>query len=134
MMDQGDAAPVSDFSVTLSDSEDGGKHIEFVSAAKGRLAGFPTWDHAERDLRHFTASDVPFGTRDEPFVDRDDGWRIVIFSEGGWVFVGEGRDPSRDQFESSFRVPVDHYFKAWALLIDKFNPIMPLDDLFEDPQ
>jgi hypothetical protein len=133
MIDIGTARHIDDFSVTLSDSDDGGKHIEFASANEGRLAGFPTWDHAERDLKHFTASDVPFGTREEPYVDRDDGWRIVIFSDGGWVFVGEGTDPNRDQFVSTFRISLDAYFRAWALLIDQFNPITPLDDLFEEP-
>jgi hypothetical protein len=133
MIDVERARSVQDFNVTLSDSGDGGKHIEFVSAAGGRLASFPTWDHAERDLRHFTASDVPLGTKLDPFVDRDDGWRIVIFSEGRWVFIGEGTDPNRDRFHTLVRVPLDDYLEAWASLIDRFNPVLPLDALLEEP-
>lgn len=118
---------IEDFAVRLVDDDDGGKHIELASAARGRLAGFPAWDHADRDLRHFAASDVPFGSIDEPYDDRDDGWRIVIFEEGGWVYVAEGDDANATEPSRTFRVQIDRYFLAWAALIDRYNPITPLD-------
>lgn len=121
---------VSDFAVRLTDArDDGGRHIELVSASRGRLAGFPAWDHADRDLRHFVPSDVPLGTFDDPYDDRDEGWRILIFEEGGWVYVAEGAEPDAETFESVFRVRRERYFQAWAALIDRFNPITPLDDV-----
>lgn len=124
----GEFATVDDFAVRLIDDADGGKHVELASAAKGRLAGFPAWDHADRDLRHFAASDVPFGSLDEPYDDRDDGWRIAIFADGGWVYVAEGDDANAREPSRTFRVPLDRYFLAWAALIDQYNPITPLDD------
>ena len=57
-----DFPDITDFAVTLVDAGEAGKHIEMTSASRGRLAGFPVWDHAARDLRHFVASDVPLGT------------------------------------------------------------------------
>jgi hypothetical protein len=121
--------PVEDFAIILSEHhEEGGKHIEFVSASRGMLAHFPAWDHADRDLRHFIPSDVPIGTLAEWYEDRDIGWRIVIFESGGWVYVAEGDDPRSTNFVSFFRVPRDRYFAAWAALIDIYNPITPLDD------
>ncbi len=121
---------VSDFAVRLTDGgEEGGRHVELVSASQGRLAGFPAWDHADRDLRHFVASDVPLGTFDDPYDDRDEGWRIVIFEEGGWVYVAEGADAGAESFEALFRVRRERYFQAWAALIDQYNPITPLDDV-----
>ena len=134
MFDLNSATAIHDFAVTLVDTRDGGKHIELTSATGGRLAGFPAWDHADRDLRHFVPSDVPFGSIDEPFDDRDEGWRIVIFEDGGWVYIAEGRDPASDTFDSFVRVRRDDYFRAWAIVIDRFNPIMRLDDLFEESQ
>ena len=125
-----DAFPIiDDFALTLADSHDGGKHIEMASALLGGLAGFPAWDHADRDLRHFTPSDVPFGSIDDPYDDRDEGWRLLIFENGGWVYVLEGRDPKTDEFPSYFRVPRTRYFQAWAALIDAFNPMTVLDDI-----
>jgi hypothetical protein len=124
----GKFATIDDFVVRLVDDADGGKHIELASAAKGRLAGFPAWDHADRDLRHFAATDVPFGSVDEPYDDRDDGWRIAIFADSGWVYIAEGDDASASEPASAFRVSLDRYFKAWAALIDQHNPITPLDD------
>lgn len=120
---------IDDFALTLADSHDGGRHVEMASALLGRLAGFPAWDHADRDLRHFTAADVPLGAIDEPYDDRDEGWRILIFEHGGFVHVLEGDDPSTREFDTYFRVPRDRYFQAWAALIDAFNPMTVLDDV-----
>src|SRR5512140_565860 len=78
---------ISDFTVELREMDDAGKLVHFVSLAHGELAWFPGWENADRDLRHFAASDVPMGTIDEPFDDRDDGWRIVIFEHGGYVYI-----------------------------------------------
>lgn len=118
-----DAFPIiDDFALTLAEIHDGGKHIEMASRTLGRLAGFPAWDHADRDLRHFDPADVPLGSIDEPYDDRDEGWRILIFEHGGWVYVLEGRSPNATEFAVWFRVPAARYFEAWAVLIDAFNP------------
>jgi hypothetical protein len=123
---------VEDFRVQLVPSDEGGKHIEFASAAHGRLAGFPEWDHADRDLRHFVASDVPLGTIDEPYDDRDDGWRIDLFEYDGWIYVAEGDDADATEPARRFRVRRERYLQAWAALIDLYNPITPLDDVTDE--
>ncbi|HEY6136937.1 MAG TPA: hypothetical protein VI670_04155 [Thermoanaerobaculia bacterium] len=96
--------------------------VVFASAARGELARFPAWERADRDLRHFAADDIPTGTREEPFVEVDDGWRIEIFEEDGFVYVRENMD--------RFRVARDAYFAAWDALIARYNPAVPLDELF----
>ena len=116
---------VPDFVVAVSDTPD--RHIEFRSASRGALAGFPAWEHADRDLRHFTASDVPIGSIDDPFDDADPGWRIAIFEHRGFVYVLEGDDAAAGDFQRYFRVPSERYLQAWAALIDTYNPIKPLD-------
>jgi hypothetical protein len=119
---------VNDFAVVLRDSGEGGQHVVFASGSSGELAQFPAWDHADRDLRHFIASDVPFGTYDEPYDDADDGWRIQIFEHAGYVYVLQGDSANAEEFATFFRVPRDQYLQAWAFLIDAFNPITPLDE------
>ena len=121
---------IDDFAVRLVDTEDGGKHIELASETQGRLAGFPAWDHADRDLKHFIRGDIPLGTREEPFEDRDQAWRIAIFEHGGWVYVAEGSDDGN----TAFRVRTVEYLTAWQDLIDQFNPALELDDLFSDTE
>lgn len=119
-----DAFPViDDFAVELRDYEAGGQHVEMTSAAHGRLAHFPAWDHADRDLRHFTPLDVPLGSLGEPYEDRDDAWRILIFEKGGYVHVVEGDAPHAETFSRFFRVPRQRYIEAWAALMDMFNPV-----------
>ena len=119
---------VTDFVVRLFDSREGGLHLEFASVENGRLTEFPAWDHVDRDLRHFVPSDVPVGSIREPYDDRDDAWRIVIFLEGEWVYVAVGEDPHAVDFTDIFRVPRDRYLQAWAALIDAYNPIEPLKE------
>ena len=118
-MDLDPFLPIDDFTVALTDDN----RVEFVSESRGRLAWFPAWEHADRDLRHFAAVDVPFGTIDEPFIDEDEGWSVRIFEHAGWVYIAEGK--------AMWRVPRDDYFRGWAALIVRFNRVMSLEDLFE---
>lgn len=98
----------------LVESEESGQQIEYRSALGGRLAHFPAWEHVDRDLRHFISDDIPNGTREEPYEDRDEAWHIVIFEEDGWVYVEENG--------ARFRVRAEEYARNWNALIDEFNP------------
>ena len=120
---------IADFKVELRELEDAGKLLHFVSDSRGELAWFPAWENADRDLRHFTASDVPIGSIAEPYDDCDDGWRIVIFEHGGYVYVFEDDRPKGTRFPRRFRVPRDRYFLAWATVMHQSNPLISLDDL-----
>ncbi|HEU4520862.1 MAG TPA: hypothetical protein VFT12_02600 [Thermoanaerobaculia bacterium] len=127
--DELDSFPtIGDFDVILRDWDEGGKHVEFVSGSKGVLATFPAWDHVDRDLRHFIASDVPMGNIDEPYDDADEGWRLMLFEHRGFVYVLQGNSPRTSDFKVFFRVPRGRYIAAWAALIDAYNPITPLDE------
>lgn len=109
---------VDDFAVVLVDSDESGQQLEYRSASRGRMAGFPAWEHVDRDLRHFIPSDIPNGTREAPYRDVDEGWEISIFEEDGWVYVREN--------EREFRVRAGDYTRVWNALIDEFNPPEPL--------
>lgn len=111
---------VDDFFLTLRAEGEGGLHIEMMSRSQGRLAGFPFWDHADRDLRHFTMEDVPLGSESEPYTDVDEGWRITISQRGGDVVVIED--------DREFAVPLTTYLAAWDTLIRRFNPVTSLED------
>ena len=56
-----DAPRIADFSLTLAEESEGGLHIRMMSRSRGHLGGFPAWEHADRDLRHFTHDDIPLG-------------------------------------------------------------------------
>lgn len=125
---------VEDFAVELRDMEDAGKIVHYTSGRFGELAWFPAWEHADRDMRHFTASDVPFGSRDEPYDDADEGWRIVIFEQGGYVYILEDDRPKGTRFPRRWRVERDQYFRAWALVLHFYNAPVPLDDIEEEDE
>lgn len=122
MLDLSNVPPVDDFSITLKN-----RLVEFVDGNGRRLAWFPAWENADRDLKHFIPSDVPMGTIDNPYEDFDDEWRIAILEYDGFVYVLEADDPRAESFPRRFRVPRDAYIHAWAALIDEYNPILPLD-------
>jgi len=113
---------IHDFEVRVAGDD---RVIVFASTARGELARFPAWERADRDLRHFVADDIPTGTRAIPFEDVDEAWRIEIFEEDGYVYVRENDD-------DGVRVPRDDYFAAWESLIARYNPAVPLDDLFTE--
>ncbi|HEX9406978.1 MAG TPA: hypothetical protein VF975_06650 [Thermoanaerobaculia bacterium] len=125
-IDLNDFPTIADFTIELRDSDEFGQHVHFVSPTRGELAGFPYWDNAERDMRHFVAEDVPLGRIDEPVEDADVDWQIVIFERAGFVYLLEGTEPHTTVFDVWFRVPRDRYIAEWARVIDEFNPIEPL--------
>ena len=122
MIDLENVPAVDDFSITLKD-----RLIEFVDGNGERLAWFPAWENADRDLKHFIAADVPMGTIDAPYEDFDDAWRIAILEYDGFVYVLEADDPHAESFPRRFRVARDTYIRAWAVLITEHNPIDLLD-------
>ena len=123
-----DVPLVSDFFLTLREEDEGGMHIELMSRSHGHLAGFPAWDHADRDLRHFTHDDIPLGDEEEPFADADEEWRIVIFARGNEVFVLEGDSP-HGPLPRRYRIPRENYLAAWDALIRRYHSAMSLDDV-----
>ena len=100
--------------VILVDSEESGQQLEYRSALGGRIAHFPAWEHVDRDLRHFVLDDIPNGTPEEPYEDRDEEWRIRIYEDDGWVYIEENGEQSR--------VRAEEYLRNWTALIDEFNP------------
>ena len=116
VLDLTNVPTVSDFSIELRD-----RKIEFIDGAGNRLAWFPAWETADRDLKHFIASDVPLGSIDQPFEDADGDWEIAILEYEGFVYVLEG--------ERRFRVGRDTYLRAWATLLHRFNPVLSLEEL-----
>ena len=126
--DLDDALRVTDFYLTLDEADEGGLHIAMMSRARGHLAGFPAWDHADRDLRHFTHDDIPLGIDDEPFEDADEAWRIVILAQGKDVFILEG-DAPHGELTRRYRIPRDQYLAAWDALIREYHPARSLEDV-----
>ncbi len=116
MPDLSNTPAIDDFSIELRD-----RRIEFVDGDGQRIAWFPAWECADRDLRHFIAADVPLGSMDSPYEDFDDDWRITIYEHEGFVYVTEN--------ETSFRVTRDAYLEAWARVLHEFNPVLSLEEL-----
>jgi hypothetical protein len=127
-MDLNDATPITGFYLTLREEAEGGLHIVMMSRTRGPLAGFPAWDHADRDLRHFILDDIPLGTEDEPFEDADEQWRIAIVTRGTEVFLLEGDFPN-GAFTRRYRIPRDEYLAAWEELIREYHTAKSLEDV-----
>jgi len=117
-----DVPTVDDFAVELRN-----RLVVFTSGGE-QIAWFPEWEDADRDLLHFAADDVPFGSIDEPFEDAGESWRIVIYEDDGFVYIFEADSPTATDFPRRYRVPRDAYIEAWALVLTSFNPVFPMDE------
>jgi hypothetical protein len=126
--DLDDVPRITDFYLTLRDYPEGGLHIELMSRTRGRIASFPAWDHADRDLRHFTQDDIPLGTEEEPFEDADEAWRIAILARDNDVFLLEGDTP-QGALTRRYRIPRAQYLAAWEELIREYHPAGSLEDV-----
>jgi hypothetical protein len=123
-----DALRITDFYLTLDEEPEGGLHIAMMSRTRGRLASFPAWDHADRDLRHFTHDDIPLGTEEEPYEDADEAWRITILADRNDVFILEGDAPGAP-LTRSYRIPRVQYLGAWEDLIREYHPAKSLEEV-----
>lgn len=108
---------VEGFAIKLRDCASLGYHLDFVDRDGTRLAGFPWWDHVEVALKTFEPASIPRGTRDAPFDDLEQGWRILVFEEGSFIYVLEGDDPSCTEFATWFKVKTADYVAAWSAAI-----------------
>ena len=124
MIDLSNVRTIGDFSIELRD-----RKITYFGDNGEQIAWFPAWENADRDLKHFIASDVPLGSLDAPFEDSDDTWRIAILEYHGFVYVLEADDPHADSYPRRFRVSRDAYIRAWATLLHEFNPVLSLEEL-----
>jgi hypothetical protein len=127
--DLDDVPRITDFYLTLIDYPEGGLHIEMMSRTRGHLAGFPAWDHADRDLRHFTPADLPLGTEEQPFEDADESWRIAILAVGTEVVILEG-DALRGPLTRRYRIPREQYLAAWNDLIREYHPAKSIEEVW----
>lgn len=105
------------FAIKLRDCASLGYHLDFVDGEGARLAGFPWWDHVEVALKTLDLANIPRGTRDAPFDDLEQGWQILIFEEGSFVYVLEGNAPCCREFPRWFKVKTEDYVAAWSAAI-----------------
>lgn len=124
MIDLSNVHTISNFSIELRD-----RKITYLGDHGERIAWFPAWENADRDLKHFIAADVPLGSIDVPFEDVDEAWRIAILEHEGFVYVLEADDPHAESFPRRFRVSRDAYIRAWATLLHEYNPVLSLEEL-----
>ncbi len=101
-----------------------GPHLSFWSEQLGWLAGLPWWDNANLALYACTLADIPLGTLGHPYYDSEQGWQMLIFRDGAYVYVMEAGEPSEEPavWHSWFRVPLEQYVGEWIREIRRFNP------------
>lgn len=86
---------------------------------------FPWWDRSREQMREWTVADVPQGSIESPYTDRDEGWSLLIWRAGDDVFIMEG-DGSEDHddppvYQRWFVVPYDLYRSGWEAAIEGFQ-------------
>lgn len=119
-----DFPTVTDFDVVIHQTGMFGGHLRFTSDTHGHLISFPWWDHVERFFRTGTRNSIPLGTTKNPFYDLEQGWQVIIFIEGKYVYLLQGGDigDRRAAFNTWFRVPRETYITAWDVLLARCNP------------
>ena len=118
-LDESRFATVEEFRLHLVDTGELGMHLK-MAEPDGVLAVFPWWDHADVDIAKMTPGTIPAGSAEAPFHDLEQGWEILIWENGGYVYVAQGRFEASD-FDQLFRVPAQRYRSEWARLVDRIR-------------
>jgi hypothetical protein len=114
---------IEDFEVRLEEFRESGKswfgyHLFLFSRLRGYIAGFPWWDHAERDLARDDFR-IPLGDFEHPYSDIEQGWEIVIATKDDIVYVLEGDfdTPVDEGYHTWFKVDKGVYLSEWEKAI-----------------
>jgi hypothetical protein len=95
-----------------------GYHVYFFSPSRGYIAGFPWWDHAEKDLQRDTFT-IPLGDFQHPYTNLEQGWKIMIIKHDAFIYVLEA-DFDRMEIEGYrtwFKVAEQTYLNQWQSAI-----------------
>ena len=103
-----DSFPVAEnFGIEIfPDPSVSGCGLRFADAGLDSTIEFPWWTSVEGDLRAWSISDVPVGSVEDPYVDLEQAWQVLIWRADDWVFLMEG--DGEDVFRVWFRVRVQH--------------------------
>ncbi|MDQ0112429.1 hypothetical protein [Paenibacillus harenae] len=102
----------------LGKSKDLGKHLYYYSEKFGILSSFPWWDHVDKMILEDIESAIPMGTINNPFVDVEQGWSIVIIRKREFVYLMQSNDPAANNFNRWYKVLLENYLDQWNRLID----------------
>ncbi|MER7417828.1 hypothetical protein ABT346_13765 [Micromonospora peucetia] len=114
----GDVPRLDEFQIQLVRNHSrSGLVLFFTGENETVVAEFPWWDGVEEDIAHWRLADIPCGTVDAPFLDRDQGWSIVIWKVEDFVIFAEG-EGNDEIFNTWFAVPYVKYISEWQRVID----------------
>lgn len=109
---------INDFTVRLIDTEIFGKQVDYFSPKEGVLTSFPWWDNVDMDIKNWTVKNIPLGTAETPFDDLEQGWQVLIFQDGIYVYILEGDEPGCEEFSSWYKVSLEKYTEEWQKVLD----------------
>jgi len=86
------------------------------------MAGFPWWDHAEKDVKaKGIKCAVTPGLPSCPWEDTEESWTIYIFEHNAFVYVFEADVVAATQCGRYFKVAKDKYWAAWEALVAQYK-------------
>lgn len=106
---------VDDFMVDLREANSA-TTLRYVCPSLGIVITFPWWNHAVNEIRGWTAAEIPCGSINSPFWDRDQGWNILIWQVHDRVYITEG-DGDPEIYERWFTISRDLYWSEWKKAI-----------------
>ena len=115
-LDGGELPLIDGFSIATRDAGRFGTHVELRDGSGKRIAGFPWFDHVDSELTNLRDRTCA-GTAAKPFHEVEQGWEILIWTVGMFVFVLEGDFEIPGRFDTAFRVPASAFMNAWDEVI-----------------
>jgi hypothetical protein len=103
---------VVDLRLVLRPGDPSEWRIRLESPSLGYLASLPWYDRPGRTIREVGPWFVP-GSPSKPWDDTDEGWTLLVWTDGEWVYVMEADEVCATEFQSAFRVHRAVWERAW---------------------
>lgn len=101
--------------------------LRYLAPSLGIVITFPWWNRTVGEIRNWTSSEIPCGSINSPYWDRDQGWALLIWRSHDQIHIAEGDrqaegDDEGEIYERWFAVSEDIYWSEWEKAIKGISP------------
>lgn len=115
---------VNDFEIIVTEHKDPhlGRHLYYYSNEFGVLTSFPWWDFVGEDLQTKKIHDImPIGTLCNPYDNLEQGWQLLIWEKGQFIYIMQGNEPCCTEFDIWYKVNKNDYYVGWNDILSYYK-------------
>ncbi|MDO5293566.1 MAG: hypothetical protein Q4F05_12560 [bacterium] len=123
---------IKDFTIRIMESDFSGMQMLYYSEENGVVTSFPWLTDVDQTLKTMNMMQIFLGSKERPYCVENNGTKVVIYTDGEFVYVLQGDSSSEQGYGTYFRVKYDTYISEWETLLTYFkSKLFEREEAFE---